>query len=118
MARFSVLKRITALIMVSAGARGLRPAGAFGVLMGSELRRLLLARFDVNDTELRFRENRNGVSFVLGLVNLLRNRDRENQQGEYQWFQDHGRSQSVNGQKAGQASEHRLPQLSGFPRAG
>ncbi len=29
-------------------------------------------------------------SFVLGLVNLPRNRYQENQLGEYQWFQGHG----------------------------
>ena len=58
--------------------------------MGSELRRLLLARFDVNDTEFRFRENSDGVSFVLGSVGLFRNCERENQQGEYRWFQEHG----------------------------
>src|SRR3989304_7238951 len=61
-----------------------KPASrAFGVLMGSEFRRLHLESFDMNDTELRFRENIDGVPFLLGSVGPLRNRERENQHGQY-----------------------------------
>ena len=78
-----------------------KPASrTFGVLMGSELGGLLLARFDVNDTELRFRKNSDGVLFVLGSVSLLRSRERENQHEEHR----NGHSPK---QKAGRASDHR-----------